>query len=342
MAGVQRCARALLILGATLSWGCATQMTVARTKPAEVNLRGVSRIAVYAVEGQDGPQLESSLTQALFDSKRFELVERSALDKIVKEHGMSLDAAFQSDGVELGQMLPAAAIVSGRVSAANYDERMERRDHTCRKTNDGKNYYEATCTSVRRIGKANYVADLRVLDTNTGRVLAVKSVRDEKTAETAATDEEPERIDGDSLVNAARASVVEQFLRVIAPYKVNERVTLVDDGDLPELEQGNKYLQRDDAASALDFYKKAVASSARPGISQEAQAKAHYSLGLGLALIGDYDASLKALQNANSMADESDWLDMEMRVKRWKKEAEAVEEQKRDAAGAGETASTGN
>jgi tetratricopeptide (TPR) repeat protein len=106
----------------------------------------------------------------------------------------------------------------------------------------------------------------------------------------------------------------------------------VDDGDLPEIEQGNKYLQRDDAVSAVEFYKKAVVSSSRPGISEEAQAKAHYSLGLCLALMGDYEASLKELQNANRLVDEVDWVDMEVRVKHWQKEAEAVEEQKRDAA----------
>ena len=56
------------------------------------------------------------------------------------------------------------------------------------------------------------------------------------------------------------------------------------------------------------------------------------SIGLGKAMTGDYDTALAELRAAQSLKPEQSWMDLEMRVRAWKKDADKVSEQMKDAA----------
>lgn len=325
---------AALFAGAVFSVGCGSAITVTRLAPAEVNLAGVKRVAITHIGGRDGDTLSTMVSQRIVDSKRYELVERAEMDKITAEHRGALDAAFeQNQGVEIGRLLPAAAIISGSVSESKAEEHINSRADKCSRSVNGKSV-SYSCTRYTRTMKARFVANLRVFDTNTSRVLVQRRLQADRTSETSSTDGDPDVIDGDSMLETCRNEVADKFLKMIAPYPVQERVSLEEDGELPELKQGNEYLKRGDASTALEFYTKAVAKAdANPSLKPDSKGRAHYSFGLGKAMIGDYTTALTELHTAGMLKQEKDWTDLEMRIRVWKSDADKVASQMKDAAG---------
>lgn len=325
---------AALLAGAVFSVGCGSAITVTRLAPAEINLAGVKRVAITQIGGRDGDSLATMVSQRIVDSKRYELVERAEMDKIASEHRGALDAAFeQNQGVEIGKLLPAAAIISGSVSESKTDDHVTSSSSTCSRTMNGKSF-NYPCTRYKRTAKARFVANLRVFDTNTSRVLVQRRLQAERSNETSATDGDPDTIDGDAMLEACRNEVADKFLKMIAPYPVQEKVSLEEDGELPELKQGNEYLKRGDTATALEFYTKAVAKAdANAGMKPDSKGRAHYSFGLGKAMIGDYETALTELRTAGTLKQEKGWTDLEMRVRVWKSDADKVASQMKDAAG---------
>jgi len=317
---------------ATLGTGCATKHSVARTKPAELNLKGVTKIAVLPFPGPDGAELTSLITQGLFDSKRFEVVEREQLNKIMREQGMSIDTAFQGGGVAVGKLLPATALVSGRVMKAEYKESTGRSNETCTREVDIGNKKTKTekyaCVSYTRQGGVQYLADVKVLDTTTGQILATRSLPASIKDSKSAIDQEPDRIDDHALMTACRTDVASRFVKMVAPHTVMEQVVLATDGDLPELAAGNEYFTRNDNQKAVEYFTKAVArADASSGMSPKTKGKAHYSLGLGQAVTGDYPNALAQLDQAYGLDPNTDYLDFATRVKQWKVEADKLAQQ---------------
>jgi tetratricopeptide (TPR) repeat protein len=319
-------------VAATFSVGCGTSITVTRLAPAEINLAGVKRIAITRIDGPDGESFSTMVSQRIMESKRYEVVERSEMDKIASEHRGALDAAFeQNQGVEIGKLLPAAALVAGTVNESKVDDKVNSKSDTCTRYLSGK-AVRYSCTRSTRSVKARFVANVRVFDTNTSKLLVSRRLLAERKKETSATDGDPDSVDGDGMLDQCRNDVADQFLKMIAPHPVQERVALVEDGALPELKQGNEYLKRGDPGTAVEFFARAVAKAdSNPSLKPEVKGRAHYSYGLGKAMTGDYDTALAELRIAQGLKPEKEWVDLEMRVRAWKKDADKVSEQMKDA-----------
>jgi hypothetical protein len=326
---------AVLALSATSTVGCGTSITVTRLAPAEVNLVGVKRIAITRIDGRDGESFATMVNQRILESKRYEVVERSEMDKIAAEHRGALDAAFeQNQGVEIGKLLPAAALVAGRVDESKVDDKVNTKNDTCTTYRNGKMVRYA-CTRSTRSVKARFVTNVRIFDTNTSKLLVSRRLLAERKKETNSTDGDPDNVDGDGMLDECRNEVADQFVKMIAPHPVQEHVSLVEDGALPELKQGNEYLKRGDAGTAVEFYARAVAKAdSNPATKPETKGHAHYSYGLGKAMAGDYETALAELRIAQAAKSEKEWMNLEMRVRVWKADADKVNEQMKDATSA--------
>jgi len=324
---------ATLSLTSILSVGCAGTITVTRLAPAEVNLAGVKRVAITNIDGPDGETFSTLVSQRIIDSKRYELVERAEMNRIVAEHRGALDAAFeQNQGVEIGKLLPAAALIAGRVDESKANESVTSRADTCTGYQSGR-VVRYPCTRYTRSVKARFVTNVRVFDTNTSKVLVSRRLVAERKKETTATDGDPATVDTDGLLDQCRNEAADHFLKMIAPHPVQEHVDLEVDGALPELKQGNEYLKRGDPGTAAEFFARAVArADADPSLKPDVKGRAHYSYGLGKAMVGDYDVALAELHMAQTLKPQPAWMDLEMRVRAWKKDADKVSEQMRDAA----------
>lgn len=320
----------LLALGAI---ACAPTIMVTRERPAEINLRGIKQIAIAEISGSGGDEIEGLVTEQLANSNRFVVLERSHLDKVLKEQGLSMSTEFKEGDLEIGKVLPAAALVWGHVDRSEYDTSTTSKEVTCTRTikvRDAIVNQDYSCRKNDRTGKAVVSVQFRVFDTSSARVLAARTLKDERTAHTEATDEAPAPIEGEELKQLARRSLAEAFLRVVAPYTVSEEVTLVANGDLPEVKQGNEYLKRGDHHSAVELYGKAVArANTDSAMAPKAKGTAHYALGLGLALVGDYPTAISEIRAANAVVQNDDWLDTEMRIKQWAAEAKQVDDQRK-------------
>ncbi|HEX7597838.1 MAG TPA: CsgG/HfaB family protein, partial [Polyangia bacterium] len=178
---------AALALSATSAVGCGTSITVTRLAPAEVNLVGVKRIAITRIDGHAGESFATMVNQRILDSKRYEVVERSEMDKITAEHRGALDAAFeQNQGVEIGKLLPAAALVAGRVDESKVDDKVNSKYDTCTKYQSGK-MVRYPCTRSTRSVKARFVTNVRIFDTNTSKLLVSRRLLAERKKETSSS-----------------------------------------------------------------------------------------------------------------------------------------------------------
>lgn len=321
-----RAFRPLLLAAAVLSAGCASTVKVTRTKPAEINLTGVQQLAVVDITGSDGNQLSNDLTQAIFETNRFKIVERAALDKIVREHNLSNASGLFAEGSKVGEFLPASGLVAGQASHAASNQ-VTRKDSTCTRTVDKKDI-KYRCVEYTRNAAVKYDANLKLLDTRTGRILATRAFHKTGKDATWATDEEPAAIDTGAMVARCRSSVVGEFVRMIAPYQVQEEVVLAEDGDLPTLASGNNLAKRGEWDAAMEQYGLAVAKAdATPAMSPKTQAKAHYALGLALVMSGRFDDGIAEIKKALTLKDDSDWGDMMQRAKAWKADADKLKKQ---------------
>jgi curli biogenesis system outer membrane secretion channel CsgG len=322
-------------LGLAIFAGCGTQIAVTRLKPAEISLRGVKQIAVTGVTGSDGLQLEGMLIEKIQASNRFVLVERSHLDKIRGELGLSSGVEFQEGNLAIGKLLPASALVWGRVDRSDFHEELKSEAATCSrivtiglkpKTQD------YPCKHNERRGKGSVTVQFRVFDTATARILAGKTLSATEFQTARAENAEPASIDGADLKQKCLRTIAEDFIKVVAPFEVKEKVSLVDDSALPEIGQGNEYLKRGDSETAMEFYGKALAhANGDSTISLKSKAKASYAHALGSALVGDYPTAIKEMRAAIMMVQSSDWIDMEVRIKKWALEAHKVDEQRQAA-----------
>ena len=150
--------------------GCSHGVRVVRMSPAEIGLPGVKRIAVADISGGDGENLSGLIVQGLLESKRFEVLDRQRLDAVRREQHLSTEDAFAEGGVALGQILTASAIVTGRVIESHYSEDVHADRKTCARAAANGKTEEYACVYKTRSGKAQYVAELKVLDTSTGRI----------------------------------------------------------------------------------------------------------------------------------------------------------------------------
>lgn len=343
--GLERSWWAFCLAAVTLAMvGCAPEIMVPRQKPAEINLRGIKRVAITGIEGSGGKELEGQILEQLQGSNRFELVERAQLDKVKAELGLGSSVEFREGDTAIGKLLPAAAIIWGHVDRADFDQTNTSKAETCtRSVKQGKKKVSQSypCKKNERTGKVSIAVQLRVFDTNTARILAAKTLNSQEEQHEAKTDEDVPPIDGEALKEHCRHTIAEDFVKVIAPHVVQEKVKLTDDSSLPDIKQGNEYLKRGDSQAALELYGKALAkANGDATVSPKAKARAYYAHGLGSALVGDYQTAVEEIRTANMGDSNSDWLDMEVRVKRWQEEAKKVDEQRKAGDATADTTGT--
>ncbi len=308
--------RALLPL-LLLSTGCfATRVTVPRMAPAEIDVGGHKRLAIGGVSGRGGDQVAAALTSAVFATNRFEVLDRASLKQLTKEQDLQISGRVSDDSaVSVGQLIGAAALLVGDMIDYSYNENLSTSERDCTPKNSKK---KQMCTDYTRTATAHVAVSLKVLDTETGKILAAKTLDsgDERSAN--GRDTAPGTIGADGeMLSAAVKKIADTFANVIAPHTVNVEVELADDGDLPELERGNNYAKLGDWTKALGEYN--AAAQRLPGdFSKGDQAKVHYNLGVGYAYSGDLDHGLAELEQSFALDPKDQTMAEINKVKKFK------------------------
>ncbi len=317
----------LVLVAASCS---STVVYVPRTSPAEINLASYKRLAVGGIAGPGADKLVDDVTQALVQTQAFDVLDRKHLSEIVKEQDFAVSGRVSDEtAVSIGQMIGSAALLVGDVSAYDYKEGVTSKRSEC--TKDGK---KRPCTQYTRTGSARVAVAFKVLDTETGKVLAAKTLEGRIQRSADLTDQQPPAFDKrDEWLAGCRRQVVTDFMKVIAPYQVSVGVELLDDGDLPELEVGNNYAKLGKWQDAIAQYRAAIARADKsPDTKPKIRAKALYDLGVGLAYSGKYDDGVTELERAYSLEPSDAFIGQINRVKQFKADDQKLADQ-RAAAG---------
>ncbi len=269
--------------------GCSSsRVRIPVTHPAEINLKGFDKIAIGEISGRGSADLTDELTQALFESGRFEVLDRQNLDRILAEHRLNL-AGFvdEEQAAELGKFLGAAALIFGRVGENSYKEEVTYVDNTNNKTGEKTRTYT-------RAGRARVSATLQVVDLTTGKILAIKKFTKTRTARTTARNKRPAKIDSRPLLAQCRAAIVRDFMKKIAPYTEYVSVDFETDDAMPELERGYNMAKVGNWDRAVELFQQATTRYR----SNPAVHKAWYDLGMAYLYTDRFDRARKALLKA--------------------------------------------
>jgi len=269
--------------------GCAPSMMVPVTRPAEINLRGINKIAIGEIRGNGGQVVSDLLTSKLFESGKFEVVDRANMDRIMREHSLNLSGTVDDKtAAQLGKLVGAAVLVFGNISTYKYDLTKTVGDPWQDK--EGKRHQTHYVK-----GTAKVTASLQVVGLTTGAVLAAKTISKETEEKNSADNGWPEAPDQDAIVGAAVNATVDAFIKMIAPYTDYVKVTFAKaDSKLPELERGINFAKAGQWPDAVEQFK---AATAKDPTHQGAQ----FNLGLAYEYTGQFDKAEDTFKTANKI-----------------------------------------
>ncbi|WP_435549356.1 CsgG/HfaB family protein [Desulfobacterium sp. N47] len=269
-------------------------------KPAEINLASYKTIAIGNIDGTGGKEVEGLLTQELNNCGRFEVVDRAHTGNILHEQNLNMTDSFDSQsGAKLGKMMGSSALIFGNITRHNYDQKSKTNESTCYNANKQK----YTCYTYYIDGIWNLNTQFKVVDTSTGKILATKAIKSDANKSVSEEGKRPSiDWDRDTVFEGLYKKTVDDFMRMIAPYRVIESVTIFEDGSLPDLENGRKFAERGDWNLAVERFKSACnTADSNPEIKPKWRARAHYNLGIALGYSGmDYKQALDELQKAQN------------------------------------------
>ncbi len=295
------------------------------TRPAEINLKGFSKIAIgdfVDEEGQAGAHavdIADGITAALFTSGAYEILDRDNLAALLSEHALGEAGLIdESTAAQIGQFIGSAALVFGRIQTDNYKEELTKEKPYTDK--DGKSHQ----IHVRR-GTYRLAVNMKVIDVQTARILAVKNISATKRATKRADKKDPASIDIDPLLASCIADITRQFIRMIAPYEEQVRAAFLTDKQLPETDRAVGLFRVGEWADGIAILAQATK---RTGLPSDIQAKTFYNLGLAKIYVGEFDDAVEQLKTALSLDPTSRRIQQTiLKAKDEKAKAEKLKEQ---------------
>ena len=272
------------------AFGCSSSsIRIPVTRPAEINLKNFNKIALGEIRGRGSRELGDELTLALFESKKFEVLDRQHFDRILAEHKLSLSGLMdESTALKMGQLVGTAALIFGNISEYDYSEQVTHSDHTDKKT--GK-----TTRNYRRKGTAKVTATLQVVDLNRASADMAADSANTQPATKRIADKKPPTIHRKPLYRKCRENSVRRFRRKIAPYQEFVSVSYATDDKMPELQQGYKMAKIGNWDKAIERFQSAVAKYRNSKLPVD---KAYYDLGLGFMYTDRFDEARENFETA--------------------------------------------
>ncbi len=299
---IKRSCLILLVILVYIS-GCSVKFKVDVLRPAEVNLTKYKKIAIGDIEvqrsadrssGNQGDHLMNDLSQALFQSGRFEVLDRQNLRKILDEHNFNLtDYADPSTALEMGKIIGPSALIFGQIHDAHFNQSLDKSNWS---DPNGK-----THTNYVRKGQALLDVSFKVTDLTTGQIVAIKKISEMSSSQIKKTDAQPPNIDPAPLFSSNRDKIVKTFMKVIAPYTETVTVHLKKYGKYPEVKEGIGFAKLSKWDKAAEIFDNALSkASSDPKISKKASkmAKLNYNLGVALLYSCKFEAAKEKLEKS--------------------------------------------
>ncbi len=280
-----------------------TPIEISVTHPAEIDLTTYKSVAFTQLEGNFGEEFSTALKEKIVKGGNLSVVDRSQLDTILNEQGLTQKDIFESKArAKLGKLLPATVLVVGKVNKV-YSEATSSQQATCTTTTVKGKIKTRPCTKNFRTGNANITGDISIIRVETGEQIQVKHLAAKMEKKTESTQGEPDPINENDLHEKNLKSIVHDMAKAIISTQENHRVILYEDGDLPGLKRGILEAQ----AGSLEETKKIFAriiskAEGNPDVKEIALAKAYFNFGVVQGYDGEYQEADRLLSLSENQA----------------------------------------
>ena len=230
--------------------------------------------------------------QALFESERFEVLDHESLKMSLSQNNLVMSSLTDGGNEEeIRKIFSNLALISGNVSAYDYDEDVtdedvERKDKETGKVTTTRTYY--------REGTARVSVSLRVVDLRTSKILANKKFTEFQTERKSKKNSRPGPINRTPLFEACREEIIGSFMRMIIPYTERVYVAFESAKEMPELASGFNMAKRGNWDAAIDIFQRVTETYPDSPLVH----KAYYNLGLSYMYADRFDNARTALEEA--------------------------------------------
>ncbi|MDH5464998.1 MAG: tetratricopeptide repeat protein [Thiovulaceae bacterium] len=264
--------------------GCSSMAKVAVTKPAEINLKGINKVVMGNIWGNKGYEMQDAITDKLFASEKYDVVDRATFDRITRQQNFSLGRDIDEvQAQRVGNVLGTSVMVTGSSSSRfNYKR--------------GKSRY-VDRNGIRHVkntvkAKMELNTRLRVIELETGRVLGVKKINKYTSRNTSAIDRWADVPNANNMAQTLINQTAIEFMKMIAPY-VQYVFVRFEDAVTPDGERGIELAQVGQWSEAVPAFLHETKSSK--------VAASWYNLGLSYQYSFRFDEAKKAFRKCLSM-----------------------------------------
>lgn len=319
--------------------GCGAPVARFQTlRPAELDVRGIERVAVADFDGipQSGRMVAAKLTEGIVSNGHFQMFEREKLESILTERKFSQSEHVDPATANKLKLAGVDGLIFGIVDVYSVDDQTGiTKVETTVKTGEYETVVEKDRNGKTRevqkeivkkvlvdrghvIRKGTMGVTFRMANVNTGQIVAVK-------AETVhfsqqAWDDETEKLPAKEMIlESLSQQVAHRFLSQIQPQYV-VRTAQFEKNEAAETAVAIKYAQAglwDEAATT--FRSVTVAG---PAVSS-----AHYNLGIAYDALGQYDVAAASIQRAIRLEPKDKYIQVLAQVQRNSRDAARLREQ---------------
>ncbi|MCA9471270.1 MAG: hypothetical protein MRJ96_07575 [Nitrospirales bacterium] len=268
------------------------QVDLRVTHRAEIDLGKYKTIAFTKIEGDYGDMFATAYKEQLQKKSQLKVLDRTQLDNLKSELGNNDDLFDPKNRPELGKLLPAGVIVTGRITS-NYKEpeELSKSEIPCHKSK------EEMCTLNTRNGSATMKGTLNVVSVETGENLKSKRLhRTQQDTSTALDPAIPEPIDEETLQEENLTGLVSDMTKATVNWTELRKVVLFVDSDIPKLDRGILEVKSGREENAERIFAKALQEAeAQPQVDIKALSAARFDLAVLKAYLGKHEEAEKLL-----------------------------------------------
>lgn len=278
-----------------ISWSQNYSYVLSKSRPAQLHIEQYKQIAVGDIVGPAGAKTEKSmdftdaLTAKLFNSNKYEVVDRNALADLVKqgENGIIDEKTITA----LKKQLKSAMLITGRVQSSKIDQKMySKTDILC--PGNTTYYWQVT---------GEEVVQLKLMDVNTGKMfysgpvtvpIQVRSVNDCAIKN---------KFDVVPIQAEAFEKLTDEVVKLLIPFNEQIRINfknpvmVMGKNPFKDLRQVVSFFEIGDFEKGNSVLKRIAEESS---LKKNQQAMAHYNYALGLYCTGRYEEAKAELKKA--------------------------------------------
>lgn len=309
--------------------GCSQKTAIQFTKPAEIDVGGIKRIAIMDFRGPEnsGSNAASVFASKLFGTGFYTIVERAELQKILEEHALSLSGVVDPEtAVQAGNLLGVQGVVVGDVLAYRCEDRRGREKEKRQvwtgeyeKDKEGNYVYEKNIfgKKVRKkvyrdewvdvevlTREANVSLSFRLIDVQSGQIIATREASHSYNKKVKTEQESlPPK---DNILTDLGVRCINDFVRVLAPHP--ETVMAEFAGGGGEVDKGIEFARNGLWDKAQDIWQGVIEKDAQ-------HHAAWYNLGLALEARGLYNDARDAYDRAVNLKPKSLYIKALKRIR---------------------------